>query len=64
MPELPEVETVRRGLQPMLEGATIEAYHGAIFGVPHAHLRWADPAHLEYEIAVTRSAAEGNSVRT
>jgi formamidopyrimidine-DNA glycosylase len=24
MPELPEVETVRRGLQPMLEGATIE----------------------------------------
>jgi formamidopyrimidine-DNA glycosylase len=25
MPELPEVETVRRGLAPMLEGATIEA---------------------------------------
>lgn len=25
MPELPEVETVRRGLQPVLEGATIEA---------------------------------------
>ena len=24
MPELPEVETVRRGLQPALEGATIE----------------------------------------
>src|SRR5882724_12553053 len=24
MPELPEVETVRRGLQPVLEGATIE----------------------------------------
>ena len=23
MPELPEVETVRRGLQPVLEGATI-----------------------------------------
>ena len=25
MPELPEVETVRRGLQPVMEGATIEA---------------------------------------
>jgi hypothetical protein len=37
-----------------LEGSSIRAYHGAIFGVPHAHLRWADPAHLEYEIAVTR----------
>jgi hypothetical protein len=37
-----------------LEGARIEAYHGAIFGVPHAHLRWADAEHLEYEIAVTR----------
>ena len=24
MPELPEVETVRRGLQPAMEGATIE----------------------------------------
>ena len=24
MPELPEVETVRRGLQPVMEGATIE----------------------------------------
>jgi hypothetical protein len=37
-----------------LEGATIAAYHGAIFGVPQAHLRWADPGHLEYEMAVTR----------
>ena len=37
-----------------LEGARIEAYHGAIFGVPRAHLRWAEGAHLEHEIAVTR----------
>jgi len=37
-----------------LEGSRIEAYHGAIFGVPHAHLRWADGEHLEYEIGVTR----------
>jgi hypothetical protein len=37
-----------------LEGSRIRAYRGRIFGVPHAHLRWADAAHLNYEIAVTR----------
>ena len=37
-----------------LEGSRIQAYHGAIFGVAHAHLRWADATHLNYEIAVTR----------
>ena len=37
-----------------LESDTIKAYHGAIFGVAHAHLRWADATHLDYEIAVTR----------
>ena len=37
-----------------LEGASIKAYHGAIFGSPRAHLRWADADHLEYEIGVTR----------
>jgi hypothetical protein len=37
-----------------LEGGRLRAYRGAIFGVPHAHLRWADAAHLEYEIGVTR----------
>jgi len=37
-----------------LEGDRIRAYHGAIFGTPHVHLRWADQSHLEYEIAVTR----------
>jgi hypothetical protein len=36
-----------------LEGARISAYHGAIFGVPHAHLRWTKGL-LEYEVAVTR----------
>ena len=39
-----------------LERTKTEAYHNAIFGIPDAHLRWADPAHLEYEIAVTRHA--------
>ena len=36
------------------EGATLKAYHGAIFGSPHTHLRWADGQHLDYEIGVTR----------
>jgi hypothetical protein len=35
-----------------LEGTKLETYHGAIFGEVHAHLRWSDPAHLDYEIAV------------
>lgn len=38
-----------------LEGDRFDAYHGAIFGEGHAHLRWADATHLEYEIAVTRT---------
>lgn len=37
-----------------LEGNEIRAYHGAIFGVAHAHLRRADATHLDYELAVTR----------
>jgi hypothetical protein len=40
--------------QSPLAGARISAYHPAIFGVPHAHLRWADADHLDYEVAVTR----------
>jgi hypothetical protein len=36
------------------EGDTLKAYHGAIFGSPHTHLRWADGEHLDYEIGVTR----------
>ena len=36
-----------------LEGTRMSAYHGAIFGVPHAHLRWTKGL-LEYEVAVTR----------
>lgn len=37
-----------------LEATTIQAYHGGIFGSAHGHLRWGDPSHLDYEIAVTR----------
>jgi hypothetical protein len=38
-----------------LQGQRASAYRPAIFGVPRAHLRWADADHLEYEIGVTRS---------
>lgn len=37
-----------------LEGQRIRAYRPSIFGTPHAHLRWADADHLDYELAVTR----------
>jgi hypothetical protein len=36
-----------------LEGASLRAYHGAIFGTPHAHLRRTG-ARIEYEVGVTR----------
>jgi hypothetical protein len=37
-----------------LEGQQFRAYRPSIFGSPHAHLRWADADHLDYELAVTR----------
>jgi hypothetical protein len=40
-----------------LEGRRIHAYHGSIFGVPHAHLRWGEADRLELEVAVTRHDA-------
>ncbi|HEY0917661.1 bifunctional DNA-formamidopyrimidine glycosylase/DNA-(apurinic or apyrimidinic site) lyase [Devosia sp.] len=46
MPELPEVETVRRGLAPYLEGARIEAVR-----LNRADLRFALPASLPAELA-------------
>ena len=45
MPELPEVETVRRGLAPYLEGARIEAVR-----LNRADLRFALPASLPTEL--------------
>ena len=41
MPELPEVETVRRGVEPHVVGRTITAVH-----VREARLRWPVPAHF------------------
>ncbi len=37
-----------------LEGQQFRAYRPSVFGTPHAHLRWGDADHLDYEIAVTR----------
>lgn len=46
MPELPEVETTRRGVAPYLDGATL---HGAI--VREARLRWPVPPQLDSLLA-------------
>jgi hypothetical protein len=40
-----------------LEGTRLNAYHGAIYGVGRGYLRWADPSHLEYFLAVTNTDA-------
>ena len=36
-----------------LEGASLQAYHGAIFGAPHAHVRRTGDR-IDYEVGVTR----------
>jgi formamidopyrimidine-DNA glycosylase len=45
MPELPEVETTRRGLLPRIEGQTLKRVI-----VRHAQLRWPVPADLEKQL--------------
>ncbi len=49
MPELPEVETTRRGLIPKLEGRTLTAVV-----VRHAQLRWPVPANLGKQLCGCR----------
>jgi hypothetical protein len=49
------VSTVQEFPKSPLEGTTITAYHGAIFGVAHGFLRWADPQHLDYALSVERT---------
>jgi hypothetical protein len=47
--------TVVEALPPTpFEGTKMETYHGALFGEARAHLRWADAAHLDYEIVVVK----------
>lgn len=38
-----------------LEGTSISAYHGAIFGASRGSLRWADASHLDYAMSVERN---------
>jgi len=49
------VSTVQEFPPTPLQGSTITAYHGAIFGAARGHLRWADGTHLEYTLSVDRS---------
>lgn len=52
MPELPEVETTRRGLAPRVTGATVAALR-----VYDARLRWPVPEHLPARVAGRRVEA-------
>ena len=52
MPELPEVETVRMGLAPAMEGAAIEKVE-----VRHRGLRW--PIAKDFEKRLTGKKVEG-----
>ena len=49
MPELPEVETVRRGLEPVMTGATIRAAQ-----VNRPDLRWPFPKHMAERLTGAR----------
>ncbi len=49
MPELPEVETTRRGIAPLLKGARVEAVV-----VRQPRLRWPVPSHLEAQLTGRR----------
>lgn len=37
-----------------LEGTWLQVYRPGLFGSVHAHMRWATPSNLEYEVGVTR----------
>ena len=52
MPELPEVETVRRGLAPAMEGASIKKVE-----VRDRRLRW--PIVKDFEKRITGTTVEG-----
>lgn len=58
MPELPEVETVRRGLEPVMENATIRAVH---LGRPD--LRFPFPEHFTERLAGQRIAGLGRRAK-
>ena len=45
MPELPEVETTRRGLEPLITNRKIRSAH-----IYKKKLRWEIPSHLKYTL--------------
>jgi hypothetical protein len=47
------VETLKRFPASPVEGTWIQTYRPALYGSAEAHLRWATPEALEYEIGVT-----------
>ena len=47
------VEALKRFPASPVEGAWIETYRPGLYGSAQAHLRWATPEALEYEIGVT-----------
>ncbi|MEP9351859.1 bifunctional DNA-formamidopyrimidine glycosylase/DNA-(apurinic or apyrimidinic site) lyase [Xanthobacter sp. KR7-225] len=58
MPELPEVETVRRGLLPVLQGAVVESVEAR-----RADLRWPLPDHFTERLAGRRIEAVGRRAK-
>jgi len=58
MPELPEVETTRRGLEPVMRGRTITAVE-----VAERRLRWALPAGFEAALAGRRVTGVGRRAK-
>lgn len=54
------VTTVEEFPASPLEGTSLNAYHGAIYGTGRGYLHWADPSHLEYALAVTNTDAPLN----
>ncbi|WP_311030073.1 bifunctional DNA-formamidopyrimidine glycosylase/DNA-(apurinic or apyrimidinic site) lyase [Mesorhizobium koreense] len=58
MPELPEVETVRRGLEPVMENATIRAVH-----IGRPDLRFPFPQHFAERLAGRRIAGLGRRAK-
>jgi formamidopyrimidine-DNA glycosylase len=58
MPELPEVETVRRGLEPVMENATIRAVH-----IGRPDLRFPFPPHFTERLTGRRIAGLGRRAK-
>src|SRR4029450_11245339 len=54
------VSSVQEFPQSPLEGSSISAYHGAIFGVARGFLRWADDSHLEYTMSGRRGGTHSD----